>query len=98
MPDITLEMLRKFSEASSTLVTADAPLFGVVILFHGRILSRGAHEAEKSGTSLGFPARSRIVAEATRFWIQHDNGVRECKTREQMSSLLAERQLAAVAR
>lgn len=98
MPDVTLEMLRKFSEASSTLVTADAPLFGVVTLFHGRILNRGAHEAEKSGTSLGFPARHRIVAEATRFWVQHDNGVRECKTREQMSSLLVERQLTAVAR
>ena len=98
MPEITLEILRKFSDVSSTMVTADAPLFGVVTVFHGRILSRGAHEAEKSGTSLGFPARERIVAEATRFWIQHDNGVRERKTRDEMSSVLAERQLAAVAR
>ena len=98
MADITLEMLRKFSDASSTMITADAPFFGVVTFLRGRILNRGDHEAQRSGMSLGFPPRERIVAEATRFWIQHDNGTRERKTRAEMASMLLERQRAAVAR
>ena len=98
MSDISLENLCKFSDVSSTMVTADAPLFGAVTILHGRILNRGAHEAEKTGTSLGFPARDRIVTEATRFWIQHDDGIRERKTRDEMAALIAERQVAAVAR
>ena len=98
MPDISLENLQKFSDVSSTMITADAPLFGVVYVLRGRVLSRGTHESGKSGKSLGFPAHDRVVAEATRFWIQHDNGVRECKTRDEMASLLAARQFVAVAR
>jgi hypothetical protein len=95
MSDITLEELRDFSEASSTLVTADAPLFGVVMILHGRVLGRGAYEAAKPGTSMGFPPRDHVIGEASRFWIQSDDGVRELKTREQMANLLREYQRAA---
>lgn len=95
MTGITLQELRDFSEASSTMVTVDAPLFGVVIILHGRVLERGSHEAGKVGASIGFPPREQIVAEATRFWIQSDNGLRERKTRDQMSQMLREYQRAA---
>jgi hypothetical protein len=94
MSDITLEELRDFSEASSTLVTADAPLFGVVMIFRGRILGRGPHEAARIGASMGFPPREHVVAEASRFWIQSDDGVRELKTRQDMAKLLREYQRA----
>jgi len=94
MSDITLEELRDFSEASSTLLTADAPLFGVVMILHGRVLSRGSHEA-RMGASIGFPLREHVISEAARFWIQSDDGVRELKTREEMSKLLREYQRAA---
>jgi hypothetical protein len=94
MSDITLEELRDFSEASSTLVTADAPLFGVVMIFRGRILDRGTHEAARIGASMGFPPREHVVAEASRFWIQNDEGVRELKTRQDMAKLLREYQRA----
>jgi hypothetical protein len=95
MSDITLEELRDYSEASSTMVTADAPLFGVVMILHGRVLNRGAYEAEKTGARMGFPPRDHIVSEASRFWIQSDDGVRELKTREQMARVLREYQRAA---
>ena len=95
MSDITLEELRDFSEASSTLVTADAPLFGVVMIFRGRILSRGSYEASKIGATMGFPPRDHVISEATRFWIQNNDGVRERKSRDEMSSLLREYQRAA---
>lgn len=94
MSDITLEELRDFSEASSTLVTADAPLFGVVMILRGRILSRGPDEASKIGATMGFPPRDHVISEATRFWIQHDDGVRELKSRDEMASLLREYQSA----
>ena len=95
MPDITLKELRDFSEASSTMVTVDAPLFGVVMILHGRVLERGSHETARIGASMGFPPREQIVAEASRFWVQSDNGLRECRTREQMSKMLREYQRAA---
>jgi hypothetical protein len=93
MSDITLEELRDFSEASSTLVTADAPLFGVVMILHGRILGRGSHEA-RIGASMGFPLRKHVISEASRFWIQSDDGMRELKTREEMAKLVREYQRA----
>ena len=95
MADITLQELRNFSEASSTMVTADAPLFGVVMILHGRVLGRGYHEADKVGSSIGFPPRDHVVTEASRFWIQSDDGVRELKTRDEMAQLLREYQRAA---
>ena len=95
MVDITLQDLRSFSEASSTMVTADAPLFGVVMILHGKVLGRGSYEAEKVGSSIGFPPRDQVVAEATRFWVQSDDGVRELKTRDQIAQLLREFQRAA---
>src|SRR5262245_58254413 len=90
MLEITLEQLRNFSNRSSTVVTADAPLFGVVTIMHGRVVIRGSHEADKVGNSIGFPPRDQIIAEASRFWIQHNSGMRERKTREEMSRLLRE--------
>ena len=95
MSDITLKALRNFSKASSTLVTADAPLFGVVMILHGRVLDRGAHEAATAGASIGFPSRDNVVAEASRFWIQNDDGTRERKTRQEMAKLLRDAQRAA---
>ena len=95
MSEITLDELRDFSEASSSLVTADAPLFGVVMILHGRVLGRGPHEAARIGGSMGFPPRDHVIAEASRFWIQSDDGVRELKTREEMAKLLREYQRAA---
>jgi hypothetical protein len=91
MLDISLEQLQVFSELSCTLLTVDAPLFGVINIMHGRILIRGAHEADKVGSSIGFPPHDQIIAEASRFWIQHDSGVRERKTREEMARLLREK-------
>jgi hypothetical protein len=92
MLDITLDRLRKFSDRSETMVTADAPLFGVVTVMQGRVIVRGSREADKVGTSLGFPPRDQILAEASRFWIQHGNGVRVRKSRDEMAALLREHQ------
>ncbi len=90
MAEITLEQLRKFSDVSTTMVTVDAPLFGVVMILNGRIILRGSHEQEKVGTSIGFPPRDQILAEASRFWIQDENGIRHRKTRAEMARLLRE--------
>ena len=90
MLDITLEQLQAFSDRSCTMVTVDAPLFGVINIMHGRVLIRGPHEASKVGNTLGFPPHHQIIAEASRFWIQHDNGIRERKNREEMARLLRE--------
>ena len=90
MLDITLEQLQVFSDRTRTLVTVDAPLFGVVSIMHGRVLTRGSHEANKVGASIGFPPHDQIIAEASRFWIQHNSGIRELKNREEMARLLRE--------
>jgi predicted GNAT superfamily acetyltransferase len=95
MLEITLENLRHFSDSSVTMVTVDAPLFGVVMIMHGQVIVRGSHEADKVGASLGFPPRDQIIAEASRFWIQHANGVRERKNRDEMAKLLRDYQRAA---
>ena len=95
MADITLEGLRHYSKVSATMVTADAPLFGVVMVLHGQIVSRGDSETKNIGTSIGFPPREQIVAAAPRFWIQQDNGLRQMKTRDEMTKLLREYQRAA---
>jgi hypothetical protein len=90
MAEITLDQLRKFSNASTTMVTVDAPLFGVVMILNGEVILRGAHEDAKIGSSLGFPPREQILAEASRFWIQDQTGVRRRKTRDEMTKLLRE--------
>ena len=77
------------------MVTVDAPLFGVVMILHGRVLNRGPHETESLGASIGFPPHDQVVAEASRFWIQTDDGVRERKTRNEMAKMLREYQRAA---
>src|SRR5262249_24008166 len=92
MPDITLEMIRDYSDISSTTVTVDAPLFGIVHVMHGQIVIRGHYEAGKVGNSIGFPPHDQVVAEASRFWIQYASGVRERKTREEMARLLRDHQ------
>ena len=95
MADLTLQELRNFSKAASAMVTVDAPLFGVVIILHGRVLDRGEHEKGKTGASLGFPSHDEVVAGASRFWLQGDDGVRERKTRDEMAKLVREYQRAA---
>jgi hypothetical protein len=91
MTEITLDQLRKFSNASATMVTVDAPLFGVVMILNGQLILRGSHESNRNGSaSLGFPPREQILAEASRFWIQDESGVRQRKTRDEMAKLLRE--------
>jgi hypothetical protein len=92
MSDITLQDLRNFSRKSSTMVTADAPLFGVVMILHGRVLERGSQETENNGAAIGFPSRDHVVAEASRFWIQNDDGTRQRKSRPEMAKLLRDAQ------
>ena len=87
---ITLEKLQVFSDRSSTLVTIDAPLFGSVMIMNGRLLNKGEAyvNPDKIGKTLGFPSLEEIVAEATRFWVQQETGLRMRKTREEMAKLL----------
>ena len=88
--EITLEKLRLFTGRSNTLITIDAPLFGSLMIFNGRVLSKSASyvEPEKIGNSIGFPAYEHVVAEAWRFWIVDEAGVRRRKCREEMAQLL----------
>jgi len=88
--EITLEKLRLFTGRSNTLITIDAPLFGSLMIFNGRILAKGASyvDPEKIGNSVGFPAYEHVVAEASRFWIVDGIGVRQRKCREEMAKLL----------
>ena len=88
--EITLEKLRLFTGRSNTLVTIDAPLFGTVMVFNGRVLLKGAAyvEPEKIGNSIGFPSYEHVIAEASRFWIVDENGIRRRKCREEMAELL----------
>ena len=88
--DITLEKLLLFTDRSNTLVTIDAPLFGSLMLFNGRVLLKGASyvEPEKIGNSIGFPSYEHILAEASRFWIVNENGIRRLKCREEMAELM----------
>jgi hypothetical protein len=90
VPDNTLEKLRLFTEGSNILITIDAPLYGSVMVFNGRVLQRGGSyvEAEKIGAAIGFPSYENILSEATRFWILDENGVRRVKCREEMAILL----------
>ena len=88
--EITLERLRMFTGQSNTLITIDAPLFSSFMIFNGRILVKGPSyvEPEKIGNSVGFPAYEQVVAEASRFWIVDDRGVRRRKSRSEMIELL----------
>ena len=90
--EITLEKLRLFTDQSNTLITIDAPLFGSVMIFNGRVLYRGGSyvDPEKIGNSIGFPTYEHILAEASRFWIVDENGVRRRKCREEIAELLEE--------
>ncbi len=90
LSEITLEKLRLFTDRSNTLITIDAPLFGSVMIFNGRVLSKSANyvEPEKIGNSIGFPAYEQVVAEASRFWIVNETGLRRLKRREEMAKLL----------
>src|SRR6266516_2349471 len=89
---ITLEKLRAFSDRSSTLVTIDAPLFGSVMILNGRVLDKGSAyvEPEKIGRSIRFPSYERIVAEASLFFFQAEDGIRDCRGRQEMAKLLEE--------
>ena len=88
--EITLEKLLLFTGRSNTLITIDAPLFSSFMIFNGRVLCKGASyvEPEKIGNSIGFPSYEQVVAEASRFWIVDDRGVRQRKTRGEMAALI----------
>jgi hypothetical protein len=88
--EITLEKVRLLTDRSNLLITVDAPLFGSVMIFNGRILYKGASyvEPEKIGNAIGFPSYEQILAEASRFWIVDERGVRRLKQREEMAELL----------
>jgi hypothetical protein len=88
--DITLEKLRLFTDRTNRLITIDAPLFGSIMVFNGRVFYRGGSyvEPEKIGTSIGFPTHEQILSEASRFWILDEMGVRRLKCREEMAELL----------
>jgi len=60
------------------------------MIFNGRILMKGASyvEPEKIGNSIGFPGYEQVIAEATRFWIVDDRGIRRLKTRSEMAELI----------
>ena len=90
LSEITLDKVLHFTNRSSTLITIDAPLFGSVMIFNGRVLMKGSSyvEPEKIGNSIGFPAYEQILAEARRFWIVNEMGVRRLKCREEMAKLL----------
>jgi hypothetical protein len=92
LSEISLEKLQQFTDRSNTLLTIDAPLFGSVMIFNGRVLSKGSSyvEPEKIGNSIGFPAYQQILAEASRFWIVDENGIRRRKCRQEMAKLLEE--------
>lgn len=88
--EITLEKLCLFTGRSNTLVTIDAPLFSSFMIFNGRILAKSESyvEPEKIGNSIGFPAYEHVIAEASRFWIVDERGIRKRKTRSEMAELL----------
>ena len=90
LSEITLEKVLHFTGRANKLITIDAPLFGSVMIFNGRILMKGPSyvEPEKIGNSIGFPAYEQILAEASRFWIVDELGVRRLKCREEMAKLL----------
>ena len=92
LSEITLEKVLQFTNHANRLITIDAPLFGSVMIFNGRILLKGASyvEPEKIGNSIGFPAYEQILAEASRFWIVDEMGIRRLKCREEMAKLLEE--------
>jgi hypothetical protein len=92
LSEITLDKVFHFTNRSNSLITIDAPLFGSVMIFNGRILMKGASyvEPEKIGNSIGFPAYEQILAEASRFWIVDEMGIRRLKCREEMAKLLEE--------
>ena len=89
LSEITLEKLQRFTGCSNTLITIDAPLFGSLMIFNGRVLHKSASyvEPEKIGNAIGFPAYGQILAEASRFWIVDENGIRRRKCREDMAKL-----------
>jgi hypothetical protein len=60
------------------------------MIFNGRVLAKGSSyvEPEKIGNSIGFPSYETVIAEASRFWIVDDRGIRQCKTRSEMAELL----------
>jgi hypothetical protein len=92
LSEITLEKVLQFTDRANRLITIDAPLFGSVMIFNGRILTKSASyvEPEKIGNSIGFPAYEQILSEASRFWIVDEMGIRRLKCREEMAKLLEE--------
>ena len=86
---VSFEKLCVFSGQTQTLITADAPLFGSLLVLDGKVLKRkSAVKGKKSETDSRLPSPESIVREASRFWIQDHKGVRDLKNREEMAALL----------
>jgi hypothetical protein len=86
---VSLEKLCAFSDKTQTLITVDAPLFGSLLVFEGKVLKRkSAVRGKKRETESRLPSPESIVREASRFWIQDHKGVRDRKNREEMAALL----------
>ncbi len=92
LAELTLGKLRSFSDSTNTLLTIDAPLFGSVTILNGRILNKGADyvDPRKIGHAIGFPSFDQVVAEASRFWIQYESGIRQRVGRVEMAKLIEE--------
>ena len=88
--ELTLEKVRLLTDRVNMLITIDAPLFGSVMVFNGRILYKGSSyvEPEKIGNAIGFPSYEQVLAEASRFWIVDEYGIRRRKCREEMAQLI----------
>ncbi len=84
---VSLEKLCAFSDETQTLITVDAPLFGSLLVFEGKVLKRKSR-GKKRETDSRLSSPESIVREASRFWIQDYKGVRDRKNREEMAALL----------
>ena len=92
--DVSLEKLCAFSSQTQTQITADAPLHGSLLLLDGKVLQRksaskrGAKKGNTNKASPGLASPESIVRQASRFWIQDRQGVRDRKSRQEMAQLL----------
>ena len=90
--EVSIEKICSFSKQTQTLVTVDAPLYGRLLVLDGKIL-KAKSSAKKSRAKVKTPgvrSYEDIVREASRFWIQDRSGVRERKSRDEMSVILEE--------
>ncbi len=92
--DVSLEKLCAFSSQTQTQITVDAPLYGTLLLLDGKVLKRksavkgGARKGNAGKQAPGKASPESIVGKASRFWIVGPSGVRDRKSRQEMTDLL----------